>query len=579
MQARSGRSLGATVRLVAACRVLVTGALVLALAALAGPLTAVSQAATTGTLTGRVLADTGRALPGATVTLVQRVGEAEYDEVAWVEADADGRFAFSSVPVGPGQWYTVVGEAPEFRETYLGGASAPGTALFVEMTSARAFPDLLLTPDPDVSGEVSGPAGVVSGVDVSLYTRSPQGGWEFAASDTTDVHGRYRIPLSPGTHTLFFDPFWAEAPLQEQYLGAGHPTSIAAAETFTVGEAVVSQVRSVTLRAAPMARGRVVSNGVPQRSTAVTTYVWDAQERRWDQDRVAVTDGDGRFSTKVRSGRIMTFRFDAPGVHDPLLDGEDALPSAPGPGNAVWVDADGLPLGTVDLATPSPGFQPLLGQVLDQWGRRVPDVAVTLVRADGPWAGGLAGPREETVEDGRFGFSALPGNYLLAGTHQAGSGTCAVATIAVTLAVEAPVQVLRATCPGPPPVPPAPGPAPVPPPPASSPGPAPTAPARAAATVRLKVLTSRVTVTSRVTLMVRVRAAAGGRAHGPIQVRAGGKVVVRARVRGTTARATIRLRLPARTLGPGRHRLQAYFGGNAVTAPDGSPRVPVTVRR
>lgn len=107
----------------------------------------------------------------------------------------------------------------------------------------------------------------------------------------------------------------------------------------------------------------------------------------------------------------------------------------------------------------------------------------------------------------------------------------------------------------------------------------PPPPAKAASGVVLKVKKKRVRLRQRVVLVVRVRAPAPGRINGALVVKRGKKNVRRVKVRAGKARKQVRIRIPARRLKPGRHRLRVRYTGNKVTRPSVSKPVRVRVVR
>ena len=335
----------------------------------------------TGVIRGHVRTLNGDRLAGAWVRAhLVDVPPPALRRPEWsAETDIGGAFRLTHLP--PGLWRLEAGLA----------AAGDRPALQGQVQNVRTATDdvvLVLAPDPDIHGRVTGPDGERLQGNVMVIMRGvrPDGGHGPVWSGTVAKDGTFVVKgVGSGTNIL-----WAWTADQQS------------GTALTILRDVRPGTRDLHI---PLDRGEVITGRlVDERGAPARGSGW---LHAFDGD-VLVNGvslrGEGSFQTHpLPAGR----RYDITVVST----------------SGVTGTVRGVAPGTRNLVVEGRVLSPLTGTVLRTDGSLAPGGIIVEARAAGVWAPGRAGTvlQQKTDENGRFSFSRL-GDFAFVVTAEAGSG-------------------------------------------------------------------------------------------------------------------------------------------------------------
>jgi hypothetical protein len=355
-----------------------------------------SAAPPAGSIAGRVTGDRASAVAGARVCAVLATDDPLEDRPAHcVDADAEGRYAISSIPSGR---YRVSASAPAFMLT----SARDGEAIAVTAAPAEGIDFALPRGDDGVKGVVlDARAGAVAGASVRIDR--VLGGPRASVEVRADEQGRFSFAVAPGRVRLSAH---GEGYAEARWVG------FAPREGVRLVLSPGATVRGVVASAAAASPAAVSGMAVRlfpfnHRTRAVGTAAISAAGGNFEIRGVepgtysAVAVGDGQ-----RGETAGPIHVGVAGVVDGVR--VDVHPAPPVVGRVeLTEDAKPCERGTVHLGAPDPA------QAYDEWsGGRPPPSGPDLVTDIG--VGGAV--RFPAVEPGRY-FVAVqcPGHLLKEG--------------------------------------------------------------------------------------------------------------------------------------------------------------------
>ncbi|WBB78412.1 carboxypeptidase regulatory-like domain-containing protein [Micromonospora sp. WMMD882] len=294
-----------------------------------------AQAATTGTVSGRLTTSAGA--PAADVGV--RIYTPDFFGVDWTSTDSDGNW---SVPgLAPGR-YAVAFEPAEAAEQYYRQKTTPWDADTVTVTAGDT-----VTADDQLfaTGTITGQIRDAAGAPVSdLLVEAVEVDTQVRAWARTEPDGRYRIGAFGGTYLISFRPI--EGLWQTQYVPGKLDTEAAGRYTVTAGAELV--VDETVLPTGSMSGTLTTAAGAPVADAYVainTANMYGAVD--------ANTDANGRFSVPALLAGTYKLAFYAgerQQFYRGKLDHQQADPVTVTGGQATTVDESLLGEGSVEIS-------------------------------------------------------------------------------------------------------------------------------------------------------------------------------------------------------------------------------------
>jgi protocatechuate 3,4-dioxygenase beta subunit len=155
-------------------------------------------------LSGKVASESGKAMSGVVVTLVDPIAP---NKVPVLSATTNSSGAFSIPGVATGTYTLHFGATSPTFEQYFGGVSALTAATTFPVASvgeSTGFVDVVLATAGTITGKVkSASKSPLKGVTVSAWSTDGSGVWSVKATGTSSSSGSYTVTgLEPGTYKL-----------------------------------------------------------------------------------------------------------------------------------------------------------------------------------------------------------------------------------------------------------------------------------------------------------------------------------------------------------------------------------------